>query len=92
MDTQKILNSNQINDSERDKVIRLIDYLLKLANLRTKVIRDINEYEHVLWLADIPHEQGCFTQAWESDDEHESDEWLEVQNTRECQSYNKFPI
>ncbi|MBP8606309.1 MAG: tyrosine-type recombinase/integrase, partial [Phycisphaerae bacterium] len=47
-----------------EKAIRLMDYLLRLANLRTKLIRDIAEYEKVLWVSDIPHEHGCFTQAW----------------------------
>ena len=66
-----------------EKAVRLVDYLLRLANLRAKLIRDIAEYEKVLWLSDIPHERGCFTQAWGRDEEHEPDEWLEVQTRRE---------
>ncbi|HOV90472.1 MAG TPA: AAA domain-containing protein [Syntrophorhabdaceae bacterium] len=66
-----------------EKAIRLMDYLLRLANLRAKLIRDIAEYEKVLWVSDIPHEHGCFTQAWGRDEEYEPDEWLEVQSRRE---------
>ncbi|MGQ9663459.1 MAG: AAA domain-containing protein, partial [Kiritimatiellia bacterium] len=76
------MNSSKSQDLN-EKAVRLVDYLLRLANLRAKLIRDIAEYEKVLWLSDIPHEGGCFTQAWGRDEEHEPDEWLEVQNRRE---------
>ncbi len=66
-----------------EKAIRLVDYLLRLATLRAKLIRDIAEYEKVLWVSNLPHERGCFTQAWGRDEEHEPDEWLEVQSRRE---------
>lgn len=68
---------------DSQKAIRLLDYLLRLATLRTKLIRDISEYENVLWISDIPQERGCFTQAWGRDEEHEPDEWMEVQTRRE---------
>jgi len=66
-----------------EKAIRLVNFLLRLANLRAKLIRDIADYEKVLWVSSFPHERGCFTQAWGRDEEHEPDEWLEVQNRRE---------
>jgi hypothetical protein len=68
---------------ERSKVIRLVDYLTRLASLRTKTIRDIADYERTLWISSIPHERGCFTQAWGRDEEFDSDIWIEVQNQRE---------
>ena len=74
---------NTISHKQDDKAIRLLDYLLRLASLRTKLIRDVAEYEKVLWVSNVPHERGCFTQAWGRDEEHEPDEWLEVQNRRE---------
>lgn len=74
---------NTISSKRDDKAIRLLDYLLRLASLRTRLIRDIDEYEKVLWVSSVPHERGCFTQAWGRDEEHEPDEWLEVQNRRE---------
>ncbi|NLO32613.1 MAG: AAA family ATPase [Candidatus Hydrogenedentes bacterium] len=69
--------------NEHEKAIRLVNYLLKLATLRTKLIRNITDYQKVLWISKVPRERGCFTQAWGSDEEHEADEWLEVQNRRE---------
>ncbi|HOM56199.1 MAG TPA: AAA domain-containing protein, partial [Candidatus Latescibacteria bacterium] len=73
------------SESEKlnEKAVRLVDYLLRLAALRTRLIRDVSEYEKVLWISDIPHERGCFTRAWGPEEEHEPDEWLEVQNRPE---------
>ena len=75
-----------------EKAVRLVDYLLRLATLRTKLIRDIAEYEKVLWVSSVPHERGCFTQAWGRDEEHEPDEWLEVQNPAGAGTARLFPL
>ena len=77
------MNDQQTHSPEAQKVVRFVDYLTRLASLRAKLIRDIAEYEKVLWVSNVPHERGCFTQAWGRDEEHEPDEWLEVQNRRE---------
>lgn len=69
--------------SQNEKIVRLIQYLLRLATLRSKLIRDIGNYEKSLWISSVPNEQGCFTQAWGSDEEHESDEWIVVKNPQE---------
>jgi len=74
------------SDQNRAKAIRLIDYLTKLASLRTKIVRDLmasNEYAQVLWLDQIPREKGCFTRSWGEDEEYSEDVWIEVQTTRE---------
>jgi len=70
-------------DMMGDKAIRLVEYLTRLASLRTELIRDISEYEKVLWIKDIPKQKGCFTQAWGRDEDYDSDIWVEVQNRRE---------
>lgn len=66
-----------------EKVVRLIDFLVRCTSLRMKVDRDINQYKYVVWLSSIPRNKNCFTQAWGSTGEHEEDEWLEVTSTRE---------
>ncbi|MDD3554868.1 MAG: hypothetical protein PHC35_10235 [Deltaproteobacteria bacterium] len=73
------------DSAERAKVMRLVSYLTRLASLRTKLIRDVNDYQNqnVLWMSDVPHERDCFTQTCGREEEHEPDEWLEVQNRRE---------
>lgn len=77
------MTDQAVNNSGTQKVVRLVDYLLRLATLRTKIIRDLADYEKVLWISDVPHERGCFALAWGRDEEHEPDEWLEVQSRRE---------
>jgi len=82
----KPMADRQTDDPERQKIIRLVDYLTQLTRLRSKLIRDVAEYERsgkVLWIADIPRERGCFARAWGNDEEHDPDEWLEVQSRRE---------
>lgn len=75
---------SRISRKQDDKAVRLLDYLLRLASLRSKIIRDVSEYEiKPLWLSTVPQQRECFTRAWGNDEEHESDEWLEVQNRRE---------
>ncbi|MBI4384926.1 MAG: AAA family ATPase [Nitrospinae bacterium] len=66
-----------------EKAIRLIEYLQKLASLRTKSIRDVTDYEKALWLNDIPKQKGCFAQAWGQSEDYDSDIWVEIQNRRE---------
>lgn len=77
------MSDQQARSPEIRKVIRFIDYLTRLALLRTNRIRDISEYEKVLWISDVPQERGCFTQAWGREEEHDPDEWLEVQSRRD---------
>ncbi len=45
-----------IEGNAKDKALRLINYLSELARLRSKIIRDINEYQKVLWVHEIPRE------------------------------------
>ena len=72
-----------MKDDHKDKVIRLVEYLTQLASLRTRTIRDVSEYQNVLWLKDIPKLKGCFTQAWGRDENFDSDVWIEIQNQKE---------
>lgn len=46
-----------------DKATRLIEYLVRLADLQRKSIKDIVNYEQILWFHEIPKLKGCFTQA-----------------------------
>ena len=83
METPEVLSKQQVHSPETRKASRRVDYLFRLASGGTKLIRNITEYEKVLWVSSVPHERGCFTQAWGRDEEHESDDWIEVQNRRE---------
>ncbi|MCD4728256.1 MAG: AAA family ATPase [Pirellulales bacterium] len=75
--------SDSSDKKQNEKVVRLIEYLQRIASLRSKVVRNIADYERILWISDVPHEKGCFTQAWDRDEEFDSDIWIEVQNQKE---------
>jgi very-short-patch-repair endonuclease len=68
---------------EETRAIRLVEYLTRLASLRTKIVRELSEDSQVLWIHKIPREKGCFTQAWGGNEEYDHDTWLEVQTHRE---------
>lgn len=68
----------------KDRGIRLIDFLTRLNQLRTKVVRDLNDYQNVLWLHEIPSEQRyCFTRAWGDNENFDPDIWIEIKKYNE---------
>ena len=76
--------NNPITDSaDREKAIRLVDYLTQIARLRSTVVRNVDDYQSVLWLNDVPIQKGCFTQTWGRDENHDSDIWVEIQRPNE---------
>ena len=79
------MDNNLDENTENSKVSRLVEYLSRLASLRTKTIRDVSDYQNVLWVKDIPKTKGCFTQAWEEDNDFDADVWIEIQAQREPQ-------
>lgn len=68
---------------QADRAIRLVEYLLRLASLRTRLVRDIADYEKVLWISDVPHQKGCFARTWGIDEAYDLEIWTEVQNRKE---------
>jgi hypothetical protein len=84
---QNVLKRNEMTSpnlqDKNEKIIRMVDYLAQVANLLSKLTRRIGDYDKSIWVSSIPKEQGCFTQAWGRDAEHELDEWLVVQKRRE---------
>ena len=69
--------------AEQSKVIRLVEYLTRLAQLRTRIIRNVDEFQDLLWIKDIPKQKECFTQAWGPNEDFDSDVWIEVENRKE---------
>lgn len=67
----------------KSKAIRLVEFLTRIALLRTKVVRDLSDYTRVLWIDEIPKHMACFTRAWDPNESYDSDVWIEVQNQRE---------
>jgi transcription elongation GreA/GreB family factor/very-short-patch-repair endonuclease len=82
------MQDGQITVHDKSKVVRLIDYLTKLASLRSKIIRNVNDYSRVIWINDIPKQLGCFTQAWGRSEDIDTDIWVEIQNKPEPKQPN----
>ena len=72
--------------TERDNAIALYTFLKEFAQLRTKITRDISQYERegqVLWAYQIPRESGCYCIAWDRDPSSTSDDvWVEIRKPR----------
>jgi len=66
-----------------DKAARLIEYLIRLADVHRRSVKDVANYNQVLWLHDIPKHKGCFTQAWGSSKEYDESVWIEIQSRHE---------
>lgn len=58
----------------RDKVCKIFEYLLAVKNLNETVVRNIEQYDEVIWQKDLPDYEGCFLNG--SGEYKEA--WLEV--------------
>ncbi len=78
MNTREELPSGR-NETLVDRAKRLFLFLHDLAQLRTKSITNISQYDKILWFADIPSEKGCASVFDTHRGEiHDNDIWLEV--------------
>src|SRR5262245_5807567 len=75
-------HQSSMGDLLRDKAIGLFTYLRELTQLRSKVIRSLEQYEDVLWLSDIPREQECFARAWGASRYEDDEIWIEIQKPK----------
>ena len=79
--------SSDIAESCQEDVFRLratglFVYLKKLAQLRGKPVRDVRNYEKILWFNNIPKEPECFTPAWGTVKPGHEEIWLEIKRPR----------
>jgi len=70
-------------DRQIEKASRLVEYLIRLTDLQRKSIKDLANYEQVLWFHEVPQLKGCFTPAWGADQDVDDSVWLEAQTRRE---------
>jgi len=67
----------------RTRAIDLFTYLLELTALRTKVVRDYEQYESVFWFADVPEYGRWRNIAKDTPVDDSASVWLEVAKIRE---------
>jgi len=69
-------------DEERDRAIRLFTYLKEISNIKTKVKKDVSEYDKVIWFHDVPENKTCHSVLNTSDGGNSQDPiWLEIKRT-----------
>ncbi len=74
------------NEDTTSRVTRntlaLFRFLLDFVALRTKTVRDVSQYEDIVWLADIPRRRGCHCAVWGTGEDTETHSWLSVKQPR----------
>jgi hypothetical protein len=62
------VTDQQTSNTENEGIVRnaknLFRYLAEIKALQSPSIRDLKDYEKVIWLSDIPHEDRCYCSAW----------------------------
>lgn len=71
-----------VEDLLRNRAVRLFTYLKELTELRTKVVRNLDQYDELIWFSDIPKERGCFCAAWERLSDYEPELWMRIEKPR----------
>ena len=66
----------------RDKAVRLFKYLKELTELRSEVKRNCDEYEQVVWWAEVPRENECYCAFWDLGREGAYEDWIRIQRPR----------
>ena len=59
----------ELSDRLRERSVRVFDYLADLSRLRTKTIRNIDQYQDVFWFDSLPSDKDCHTIAWGNEDD-----------------------
>jgi len=67
----------------QDRAVRLFKFLRELARLRSRIVRDLSEYEQVVWFHDMPEYKGCFSILDPESDTSQDTTWLEVRKPPE---------
>ena len=74
------------NDNLVANAKNVFRYLAEVKALQSPIIREYKEYESLIWLDDIPREQGCFCEAWgllgEPEEDDGSGSWISVRKPR----------
>ena len=73
--------------SIKQRAIGLFKFLKEIVQLRSVVVRDAKEFIDVLWLTDLPQEDGCYCAGWSQHKDAEDNVWVEIKK----QSLPKVP-
>lgn len=66
-------------EAVRTRAAGLYTFLKEFTELRSKIIRSVEQYDHVLWFSDVPREPECDCAAWHRGRDRDGGEvWLEI--------------
>lgn len=82
--TPAVSAENPPENTALNRLLSLVEYLSGLARVNTPTIHNLETYQNLLWLADIPRGQThCFSRHWGGDDNMPDDVWIEVVKIKE---------
>ncbi|MBU9721610.1 MULTISPECIES: AAA domain-containing protein [Bacillaceae] len=67
------MNSSNI---DQDRALRLFTYLKEFSMLKTPLVRNVENYDDVLWFSEVPEEKECNTPLQDGDFH---DVWVEIE-------------
>ncbi len=67
------------SDLIRSRATRLFSFLRDLAEIRSKAVLSLDQYDLVIWLSQIPKILGCHCVAWEEGKPAQGETWIEIQ-------------
>ncbi len=72
-----------MNKKEQKKAKNLLEYLLRVIGLRSKTVKNLEDYEEVLWVSEIPEVPECFTFLNSDNIEADANIWIDVKYKNE---------
>ena len=76
----------------RARAVRLFTYLKELTELRSEVKRNCDDYDQVVWWAEIPREKECYCAVWDLGRDAAYDDWLRIERPRRKRPPSPPPI
>lgn len=78
---------DQTTDQSRDRAVRLFEYFKALIKMRSTAVRDTDQYVDIVWLADIPMEEGCYCAGWPDTKDASDGIWVAIKK----QTFPRIP-
>jgi hypothetical protein len=68
----------------RENAKALFAFLKEFTDLRMSIVRNVDDYENVLWICNVPKEKECSCAAWSlgREGEEKDETWLEIRKPR----------
>ena len=82
-DESPMPSPDPISAALNEKAHRLFSYLREVTALNLAKVTNVDRYERVIWLADVPETDGCYTVVRLPPDERVGASWIDVRRRAE---------